>query len=77
MQYVASVAIEKVRDEGTRNKLLLGVAGVAITVALGIACQKRIRGILCVPSSLVWLRQIDWARGNNRCVPPFVCQALK
>lgn len=46
MQYVASVAIEKVRDEGTRNKLLLGVAGVAITVALGIACQKRISEML-------------------------------
>lgn len=29
-------------DEETRNKLLLGVAGVAVAAALGIACQKRI-----------------------------------
>lgn len=29
-------------DEETRNKLLLGVAGIAVAAALGIACQKRI-----------------------------------
>ena len=46
MQDVASVAIEKVRDESARNKLLLGVAGAAITFALGIACQKRISEML-------------------------------
>jgi hypothetical protein len=29
-------------DDDARNKLLLGVAGVAVAAALGIACQKRI-----------------------------------
>jgi ElaB/YqjD/DUF883 family membrane-anchored ribosome-binding protein len=38
----ATAAMDKVRDEDTRNALLLGVAGVAIAAALGIACQKRI-----------------------------------
>ena len=31
-----------VADDDTRNSLLLGVAGAAIAVAVGIACQKRI-----------------------------------
>jgi uncharacterized protein YjbJ (UPF0337 family) len=31
-----------VADDDTRNKLLLGVAGAAVAVAVGIACQKRI-----------------------------------
>jgi hypothetical protein len=35
-------AVDKLRDEDTRNTLLLGVAGVAIAAALGIACQKKI-----------------------------------
>jgi ElaB/YqjD/DUF883 family membrane-anchored ribosome-binding protein len=39
---VASRAVEKFRDEDTRNNLLLGVAGLAIAAAVGIACQKRI-----------------------------------
>jgi hypothetical protein len=39
---VATAAMDKVRDDDTRNALLLGVAGVAIAAALGIACQKRI-----------------------------------
>jgi hypothetical protein len=39
---VAAAAMDKVRDDDTRNALLLGVAGAAIAAALGIACQKRI-----------------------------------
>jgi hypothetical protein len=35
-------AAERIGDEDTRNTLLLGIAGVAIAAALGIACQKRI-----------------------------------
>lgn len=35
-------AKESLRDEDTRNTLLVGIAGVAIAAALGIACQKRI-----------------------------------
>jgi hypothetical protein len=42
IQDVAAAAVEKVRDDDIRNKVLLGVAGVAIAAALGIACQKRI-----------------------------------
>ena len=42
IQEVATAAMDKIRDDGTRNTLLLGVAGVAIAAALGIACQKRI-----------------------------------
>jgi hypothetical protein len=42
IQEVAAAAMDKVRDDDIRNALLLGVAGVAIAVALGIACQKRI-----------------------------------
>jgi len=30
------------RDEDTRNTLLIGLAGVAVSAAVGIACQKRI-----------------------------------
>lgn len=39
---VAARAVDRFRDEDTRNNLLLGVAGLAIAAALGIACQKRI-----------------------------------
>jgi len=39
---VASKVAEKFRDKDTRNNLLLGVAGLAIAAAVGIACQKRI-----------------------------------
>ena len=42
VQEVATEAVYKVRDDESRNSLLLGVAGVAIAAALGIACQKRI-----------------------------------
>lgn len=38
---VASVAKEAFRDEDTRNTLLMGLAGVAVAAAVGIACQKR------------------------------------
>jgi hypothetical protein len=44
LQSAADTAIKTVNDEDTRNKILLGVAGVAIAAALGIACQKRISG---------------------------------
>jgi hypothetical protein len=33
---------EALRDGDTRDKLLLGAAGIAVAAALGIACQKRI-----------------------------------
>jgi hypothetical protein len=39
---VAAKAADKSRDEDTRNNLLLGLAGLAIAAALGIACQKKI-----------------------------------
>jgi hypothetical protein len=39
---VAARAVEKFSDQDTRNNLLLGVAGLAIAAAVGIACQKRI-----------------------------------
>ena len=42
IQDIAAVTAEKVQDDDVRNKVLLGVAGVAIAAALGIACQKRI-----------------------------------
>jgi hypothetical protein len=42
IQDVAAVTVTKIRDDDSRNKMLLGVAGVAIAGALGIACQKRI-----------------------------------
>ena len=45
MQDVADNAAEKLRDDDTRNNLLLGIAGAAIAAALGIACQKRIAEI--------------------------------
>jgi hypothetical protein len=38
----AATAAEKLKEDDTRNKLLLGIAGAAIAAALGIACQKRI-----------------------------------
>jgi ElaB/YqjD/DUF883 family membrane-anchored ribosome-binding protein len=38
----AAKAVDKVRDDDVRNNVLLGVAGVAVAAALGIACQKRI-----------------------------------
>ncbi|MGC1846730.1 MAG: hypothetical protein WA707_04045 [Pseudolabrys sp.] len=40
----ADTAASQLRDDDTRNQLLLGIAGVAIAAALGIACQKRISG---------------------------------
>jgi uncharacterized protein YdcH (DUF465 family) len=39
---VTASAKESLRDEDTRNTVLIGIAGVAIAAALGIACQKRI-----------------------------------
>ena len=42
---LAGNAAEKLRDDDTRNNLLLGIAGAAIAAALGIACQKRIAEI--------------------------------
>jgi hypothetical protein len=42
MNDLAGNAAEKLRDDDTRNNLLLGIAGAAIAAALGIACQKRI-----------------------------------
>jgi hypothetical protein len=38
----AATAAGKWKEDDTRNKLLLGIAGAAIAAALGIACQKRI-----------------------------------
>jgi hypothetical protein len=34
-------ATQAVKDDGTRNQLLLGVAGLAVAAAVGIACQRR------------------------------------
>jgi ElaB/YqjD/DUF883 family membrane-anchored ribosome-binding protein len=42
VQDVATAAMDKVRDDDTRNTLLIGVAGLAIAAALGIAWQKRL-----------------------------------
>jgi len=39
---MTAAAKESLRDEDTRNTVLVGIAGVAIAAALGIACQKRI-----------------------------------
>ena len=39
---MAANAAQNVQDEDTRNTALLGVAGLAIAAALGIACQKKI-----------------------------------
>jgi hypothetical protein len=44
MDSLADTATSQLRDDDTRNQLLLGIAGVAIAAALGIACQKRISG---------------------------------
>jgi hypothetical protein len=41
-----ATAADIVRDDDTRNQLLLGIAGVAIAAALGIACQKRLSDTL-------------------------------
>ena len=38
---VGSRAKQTLRDEDTRNALLMGLAGVAVAAAFGIACQKR------------------------------------
>jgi hypothetical protein len=45
MDDLAANAAQKLRDDDTRNNLLLGIAGAAIVAALGIACQKRIAEI--------------------------------
>ena len=45
MEDLAANAADKLRDDDTRNNLLLGIAGAAIAAALGIACQKRIAEI--------------------------------
>ena len=42
---VTAAAKGSLRDEDTRNTMLVGIAGVAIAAALGIACQKRISEI--------------------------------
>jgi hypothetical protein len=42
---LAADAAQRLRDDDTRNNLMLGIAGAAITAALGIACQKRIAEI--------------------------------
>lgn len=39
---MTAAAKESFGDEDTRNTMLVGIAGVAIAAALGIACQKRI-----------------------------------
>jgi hypothetical protein len=39
---VVAKAAEKAQDDDTRNSALLGIAGLAIAAALGVACQKKI-----------------------------------
>ncbi|HEY7228888.1 MAG TPA: hypothetical protein VH558_00815 [Pseudolabrys sp.] len=39
---ITAAAGETLRDEDTRNTLLIGIAGIAVAAALGIAAQKRI-----------------------------------
>ena len=39
---VATATKETLRDEDTRNVVLIGIAGLAVAAALGIAAQKRI-----------------------------------
>jgi uncharacterized protein YdcH (DUF465 family) len=39
---VAAAAKRSLRDDDSRNTVLIGIAGVAIAAALGIACQKRL-----------------------------------
>jgi hypothetical protein len=39
---MTAAAKESLSDEDTRNTVLVGIAGVAIAAALGIACHKRI-----------------------------------
>jgi hypothetical protein len=38
---MTAAAKESLSDEDTRNTVLVGIAGVAIAAALGMACQKR------------------------------------
>ena len=38
---LTDTARQSIRDEDTRNALLMGLAGVAVAAAVGIACQKR------------------------------------
>lgn len=40
-QHAKSTVFEAVRDEGVRDRLLLGVAGLAVVAALGIAYHER------------------------------------
>ena len=41
IQAARAKVAERVQDDESRDRLLLGVAGLAIAAALGIACQKR------------------------------------
>jgi hypothetical protein len=41
-QNASNMAEDLLNDPASRDKLLLGVAGVAVAAALGIACQKRL-----------------------------------
>jgi hypothetical protein len=41
-QSATTMAEDLLNDPASRDKLLLGVAGVAVAAALGIACQKRL-----------------------------------
>ena len=41
-QSPTNMAEDLLNDPASRDKLLLGVAGVAVAAALGIACQKRL-----------------------------------
>ena len=41
-QSATNMAEDLLNDPASRDKLLLGVAGVAVAAALGIACQKRL-----------------------------------
>jgi hypothetical protein len=41
IQAARAKAAERLQDDDSRDRLLLGVAGLAIAAALGIACQKR------------------------------------
>jgi hypothetical protein len=39
---VTAAAKRSLRDDDTRDTMLVGIAGVAIAAALGIACQRRL-----------------------------------
>ena len=41
-QNASNMAVDLINDSASRDKVLLGVAGVAVAAALGIACQKRL-----------------------------------